>query len=72
MGVLDSLADVGLVSDRVIETEEEPLKVYGLFDCHGLVPLLYLARWVMEGEEFWSNGYFNRKRPILTEEDKDE
>ncbi|MDO5399516.1 MAG: helix-turn-helix transcriptional regulator [Eubacteriales bacterium] len=62
------LVDCGVVSQRAVETESGPLAACSLRDSYGLVPLLYLARWVMDGSDFWSNGYFERKSPILRED----
>lgn len=63
-----ALIGCGVVSVRKIETETGPLAGYALSDSRGLVPLLYLARWVMDDSDFWSHGYFDRKTPILRSE----
>lgn len=64
-GVLDALTACGILRRTEIGTEEGPLSVYALSDNCGMVPLLYMARWVMDESDFWSSGYFDRKRPIL-------
>lgn len=64
---LADLVSCGILRKREIETEEGTLEAYTLSDSRGMVPLLYLARWVMDGSDFWTNGMFSRKIPILRE-----
>lgn len=66
-GNLEKLKDCGVIQSSQIETEDGPMSVYTLSDGYGLVPLLYLARWVMDKSEFWSNSYFDRTSPVLKE-----
>lgn len=65
---LTRLVDCGLIRQSAIETEDGTLPAYTLRDDHGLIPFLYLARWITESDDFWSHGWFDRKRPILAKE----
>ncbi|MBD5134042.1 MAG: helix-turn-helix transcriptional regulator [Clostridiales bacterium] len=63
--VVEALAQCGLLRCRSIELEEGSTDVYIIHDNAGFVPFLYLTRWLMEKDDFWAVGWYNRKRPIL-------
>ncbi|MDE6281608.1 MAG: helix-turn-helix transcriptional regulator [Oscillospiraceae bacterium] len=63
--VVEALTQCNLLHHRSIELEEGSTDVYIVHDNLGFVPFLYLARWLMEKDDSWVVGWYNRKRPIL-------
>lgn len=65
--LLSEFAQLGLVRELELETENGDTKVYHINDCGGLVPFLYAAGMMIEGGD--AVGFVcsqnNRKRPLL-------
>ena len=57
--------DCHLLEERSLELDDGPTKVYCPHDNHGLIPLLYFARWFMEESDGWTFGWEVRTKPIL-------
>lgn len=65
--LLSEFAQLGLVRELELETENGDTKVYNINDCGGLVPFLYAAALMIEDED--AVGFVcsknSRKRPLL-------
>lgn len=63
--ILEAMETCHLVKRTTIETQKGSEPVYALEDNGGLVPFLYLARWLMEKSYAWYLQWDDRKRPTL-------
>lgn len=63
--LLDAMAKGKLLDTQAIETERGTERIYCREENHGLIPFLFLARWLIDPSNSWRNVWHNRKHPIL-------
>lgn len=63
--LLDAMAKGKLLDTQAIETERGIERIYCREENHGLIPFLFLARWLIDPSNSWRNVWHNRKHPIL-------
>ena len=63
---LQALLDCRLLVRTEIELEEGTVDTYTLTDNSGLIPFLYMARWLMDDTDGWTCCWDVRKRPPLS------
>ena len=63
--LLEDMAKGKLLDAQEIETERGAEQVYSLRGTRGLIPLLFLARWIMGTSGSWRNLWCSRGRPML-------
>ena len=70
---LQALEHMNLITQTQIELEEGNIRCYSLGDNHGYLPLLYMARWLMDERQSWNFHWDTRELPLLrTKEDLNE
>lgn len=63
--LLDDMVKGHILDVQAIETERGTERIYSRRGTRGLIPLLFLARWIIDPSESWRNVWHNRKHPIL-------
>lgn len=63
--ILADMKQCSLVRETTIETREGAEPVYAMLDNGGLVPFLYMARWLMEQGKGWYMQWMQREKPDL-------
>jgi len=63
-GLLDSLAELHLLVETEMETEDGLFRSYCLYECEGLIPFLSFAYWLLAGGGI-TGGIHERSAPIL-------
>lgn len=63
--LLDAMAKGKLLDTQAIETERGTERIYCREENHGLIPFLFLARWLIDPSNSWRNVWHNRKHPLL-------
>ena len=63
--LLEDMAKGNILDVQTIETEKGTEKIYSRRGTRGLIPLLFLARWIMDPSQSWRNIWSSRTHPML-------